>query len=470
MNPLLGLAALGAGSLLLAACTALLDIEEAHIDPALSGQIRGSGCDNMDKPEIEVTDDINTDTTWSCQFDYVLKQIVRVNAGATLGIEAGTTIRAAQGRAPPDYAEPGTLIIARGAKIAAVGSAARPIVFTSTAQPGLRVPGQWGGLILLGKASVNQASATVEGVPTGGEYGGSDDLDSSGTLRYVRIEYAGFALSTGKEINGLTLAGVGRGTVIDHIQVRRVSDDCFEFFGGTVDARYLACQGARDDGFDFDMGYRGRLQFLILQQDGSYSNLDDEMNGIEADNESQVLANPSKPRTEPVIFNMTLCGQGSARPTQDANGKERYGMLWRRGAKGQVRNSLILGFEAGVDIQDPLTSVQIEASAFFENTWGTLRVGNIGYPEQAGGQRQLADDDSGFSETGEYGRDNRDADPRVIDCFTPNAPNFAPSQTLTQYAAQPPDDGFFLPVKYAGAVRDAADTWWNEAWTVWSAQ
>jgi hypothetical protein len=472
---------------LLGGCSAILGIDEAHVDPTFSlvqdaaaaladaggepgSEQPGYSCERADKPEIEVSDDINLTTSWGCEFTYVLKQIVRVNAGATLHIEAGTTIKGVPGRAPPDFLEPGALIIARGAKIEAQGTATRPIVFTSTAQQGFQRPGQWGGLVLLGNAFVNQGTSAVEGVPSGGEYGGTDDADSSGTLRYVRIEYGGFTLSAGKEINGLTLGGVGRGTQIDHVQVRRVADDCFEFFGGCVDAKYLACQGAQDDGFDFDFGYHGRLQFVLHQQSGEYINLDDAMNGVEADNESQALTMPSKPRTEPVIYNMTLCGQGAPTPADDGDIKDRYGMLWRRGANGRVANSLILGFEAGLDIRDPLTSLEIDASAFFGNDWGMLRSGNIAYPEEAGGNGVLADDDGGFNEIGAYTPDNRELDPGVIDCFAQGAPNFAPGQPLTAYAMQPPDDGFFLPVKYVGAVRDSEDGWWREPWTVWSDQ
>ncbi|HEX6240747.1 MAG TPA: hypothetical protein VFZ61_07635, partial [Polyangiales bacterium] len=319
------------------------------------------------KGQIDVSDDINTSATWSCEFDYVLQNIVRINDGATLTIEAGTTVKAVQGKAPPNYVEPGALVVRRGGKIQAVGSATRPIVFTSTAEAGFKAPGQWGGLIVLGNATVNQGVASIEGIPSGGEYGGTDDGDSSGTLRFVRVEYAGFTLGTGKEINGLTLGGVGRGTQIDHVQVRRASDDCFEFFGGSVDAKYLACQGNEDDGFDFDFGYRGRLQFLVHQQDGSYANLDDAMNGVEADNESQALPTPSLPRTEPTIYNMTLCGGGVAAPSGVAGVKDRFGMIWRRNSKGHVHNSLVLGFDAGLDIRDPQTSVEIGSSAFFGN-------------------------------------------------------------------------------------------------------
>jgi hypothetical protein len=432
---------------------------------------RADRCSAATKAQIPVSDDINTSTTWSCEFDYVLQQIVRVNDGATLTIEAGTTVKAVQGRAPPDYVEPGALVVGRGAKLQAVGTPTRPIVFTSNAEAGFKQPGQWGGLILLGNATVNQGTAAVEGIPSGAEYGGSNDADSSGTLRFVRIEYAGFTLSTGKEINGFTLGGVGRGTSIDHVQVRRASDDCFEFFGGAVDAKYLACQGNEDDGFDFDFGYHGRLQFLIHQQDGAYANLDDAMNGIEADNESQALGSPSLPRTEPTIYNMTLCGPGAAAPAGVRGIKDRFGMIWRRNTKGHVHNALVLGFDAGLDIRDLHTEVEIASSAFFRNTWGADPTGNLAYAEEAAVTEGLrANDDNNFDELLSYTPKNLTSDPGVIDCFAKDAPNFAPGLSLTGPALQPPDDGFFLGVRYLGAVRDGSDTWWREPWLVWSAK
>ncbi len=428
-------------------------------------------CAATRKSQILVSDDINTSTTWSCEFDYVLQQIVRVNDGATLTIEAGTTVRAVQGRTPPNYVEPGALIVLRGGKIDAVGTASQPIVFTSNAEPGFKAPGQWGGVILLGNATVNQGTAAVEGIPSGAEYGGTNDGDSSGTLRFVRIEYGGFSLSTGKEINGLTLAGVGRGTTIDHVQVRRVSDDCFEFFGGVVDAKYLTCQSSEDDGFDFDFGYRGRLQFLIHQQDGSFANVDDAMNGIEADNESQALGTPSLPRTEPTIYNLTLCGSGAPTPTGVRGIKERFGMLWRRNAKGHVHNAVVLGFEAGLDIRDAQTDVEISSTVFFRNTWGADGSGNVAYVEDPGVSTGLwANDDAAFDEVARYTPSNLTTDPGIIDCFSKGAPNFAPGLALTSPASQPPQDGFFLGVRYLGAVRDASDTWWQEPWLVWSAE
>src|SRR5262249_41290736 len=156
----------------------------------------------------------------------------------------------------------------------------------------------------------NQGARTVEGVGGVGTeiaYGGNNDEDSSGALKFVRIEYAGFKLSDNNEINGLTLAGVGRGTTLDYIQVRMVLDDCFEFFGGTVNASHLACQYPQDDGLDWDFGYRGKIQFAIVQQD---PNTYDDMNGIEADNGANSTEWKKLPASNPTVFNVTLCGPG----------------------------------------------------------------------------------------------------------------------------------------------------------------
>ena len=135
--------------------------------------------------------------------------------------------------------------------------------------------GDWGGVVILGNAPVNYpgGKGNIEGILTtasGTQYGGADPEDNSGVLRYIRIEYAGVVLSPDNEVNGLTFGGVGRGTKVDHIQVRQALDDCFEFFGGTVDAHHLICQYNQDDGFDTDNGYSGRLQFLVLQQDPAH--------------------------------------------------------------------------------------------------------------------------------------------------------------------------------------------------------
>ena len=216
------------------------------------------------KKIVTLSGDMKTSTTLSAATDYLLQGLVTVKAGTTLTIEKGTVLKGeAQSKA--------ILLVEAGAKIVAEGTEDEPIVFTSQAAPGDRRAGDWGGVVILGNAPVNVpgGKGNIEGIlktVSGTQYGGTDPDDSSGVFRYVRIEYAGVVLAQDNEVNGLTLGGVGRGTKLDHVQVRQALDDCFEFFGGTVDAKYLACQGNEDDGFDWDNGYSGRLQFLVLQQ------------------------------------------------------------------------------------------------------------------------------------------------------------------------------------------------------------
>jgi hypothetical protein len=195
-----------------------------------------------------LTGTINTTTTLTSDKVWTLKGYVYVTDGAKLIIQPGTTIIS-------DIAEKGALIIERGAQILAEGTSVKPIVFTSGKAVGERTPGDWGGVVLLGRATTNRTSEpTIEG-GIGRPYGGTNDLDNSGILRYVRIEYAGIAAMPNSEINALTLGGVGSGTIIENVQTIYANDDAFEFFGGTVNAKNLYAFATADDDFDFDFGY-----------------------------------------------------------------------------------------------------------------------------------------------------------------------------------------------------------------------
>jgi len=227
-----------------------------------------------------------------------------VKPGAVLTIEKGTKIMG-------DSASKAILLVEAGAKIVAEGTADEPIVFTSQAAEGVRRAGDWGGLVLLGKAPVNYpgGKGNIEGIlktVSGTEFGGTDADDNSGVLKYVRVEYAGVVLSPDNEVNGITFGGVGRGTTVEYVQVRHALDDCFEFFGGTVNAKHLVCQYNQDDGFDFDNGFSGKLQFLVLQQDPNHPGED---NGFESDNDAQGSANA--PLTNPTVFNATICAKNA---------------------------------------------------------------------------------------------------------------------------------------------------------------
>ncbi len=270
--------------------------------------VPGKGaCDAQNKPLVELTGDIDDDARLTCDKSYLLKFNVVVRPGSTLTIDPGTTIFG-------DEATRGLLVVQPGAKIVARGTREAPIVFTSENPPEKAKPGDWGGVIVLGKAPINllgvdgkRARGKVEGLTHDGDYGGAEANDSSGVLEHVRIEYSGTELGPNNEVNGLTLAGVGRGTSIDHVQIRYPADDCFEFFGGTADAKHLICQHPGDDGIDWDYGYTGRIQFAVVEQ---HPRDEHDGHGIEGDNDPNGSRN--EPRSAPVLSNITLCGRGRA--------------------------------------------------------------------------------------------------------------------------------------------------------------
>jgi hypothetical protein len=228
--------------------------------------------------------DITTNTTWTAANVYLLNGWVYVKAGATLTIEPGTIIRG-------DKTNKGALIIEKGATINANGTASNPIIFTSNQAAGSRDYGDWGGIIILGNAVINVTggSATIEG-GVGSTYGGTNDADNSGIFRYVRIEFPGIAFTTNNEINGLTMGGVGSATQIDHIQVSYSGDDSFEWYGGTVNAKYLITFRGWDDDFDTDFGYRGKVQFAVSLRDKNIADVSGS-NGFESDNDGSGSTN-----------------------------------------------------------------------------------------------------------------------------------------------------------------------------------
>ncbi|HEU4535802.1 MAG TPA: hypothetical protein VFS00_16865, partial [Polyangiaceae bacterium] len=440
-------------------------------DPAQAGA-GGSGdpalCDRADKEVEELTGDISRNRTLFCSKDYVLSGYVKVLDGVTLTIQPGTRLR---GRGSVGTTQPpGTLLVLPGGKLEANGRADAPIVFTSASETPAR--GDWGGVALLGNAPINRKDE--QGMPLLGEldgvvepitYGGLDRDDSSGILKYVRIEYAGLSLALGSELNGLTLAGVGRGTVIDYVQVRETVDDCFAFSGGNVDAKHLICQRAGDDGFDLEQGYAGRLQFLVMQQDLQAG--DFLPNGIEAENDENLL--PSEPFTEPRVYNATLCGRGP----QSTKDLEHYGVLLRQGTKGHFFNLIVSGFDAGLDIGDGPTvaninegSLELGSSLFFENL-----TADVAHNESSGGADELEDDDEGFNENTwvDGGTGNSTVRPAAfVDCFDPKALRLRPTGAIAQGAATPPNDGFFdASATYYGAFRDESDNWAAGPWVVW---
>ncbi len=292
-----------------------------------------------------VSADITSNTTWSGVVKLMNKVYVKNNA--TLTIAPGTIIRG-------DKLTQGTLIITRGAKIMADGTAVNPIIFTSNEAVGARNEGDWGGLVLLGLAKNNQPGgvANIEGIvpTTDSQYGGNFDNDNSGTLRYVRVEFAGIALEPNKEINGITFGSVGSGTIVDYVQVTYSGDDSFEWFGGTVNCKHLIAYRGLDDDFDCDFGFRGKVQFALSIRDKDLSDAPGDSNAFECDNDA--AGSTATPKTRPIFSNVTLVGpKGNGTTALPAGEKFEKAFRLRRNSAVSVLNSLVTGWEKGLSIE-----------------------------------------------------------------------------------------------------------------------
>ncbi len=292
-----------------------------------------------------VSADITTNTTWSGVVKLMNKIYVKNNA--TLTIAPGTIIRG-------DKLTQGSLIITRGAKIMADGTAANPIVFTSNEAVGARNEGDWGGLVLLGLAKNNQPGgvANIEGIvpTTDTQYGGNFDNDNSGILRYVRVEFAGIALEPNKEINGITFGSVGNLTTVDYVQVSFSGDDSFEWFGGTVNCKHLIAYRGLDDDFDCDFGFRGKVQFALSIRDKDLYDAPGDSNAFECDNDA--AGSTATPKTRPIFSNVTLVGpKGNGSTALPTGEKFEKAFRLRRNSAVSVLNSLVTGWEKGLSIE-----------------------------------------------------------------------------------------------------------------------
>lgn len=309
-----------------------------------------------------VSTDITSNTTWSGIV--LLQNKVYVKNGATLTILPGTIIRG-------DKDTQGTLIITKGSKIMAEGTQASPIVFTSNEAVGNRAEGDWGGVVILGKAVNNQPGgiANIEGIaPTADtEFGGTDDNDNSGKLKYIRIEFAGIALQPNKEINGITFGSVGKQTEVDFVQVSFSGDDSFEWFGGTVDAKHLIAYRGLDDDFDTDFGYRGRVQFGLIIRDKDLSDAPGDSNAFESDNDA--TGSNAQPLTAAVFSNITIVGpKGDGTIALPTGEKFEKSFRIRRNSAISVFNSITTGWEKGLSIEGASTEDNIAGdTSFFAN-------------------------------------------------------------------------------------------------------
>lgn len=281
-----------------------------------------------------LTGNINQTITLTSDKVWTLKGYVYVTDGAKIIIQPGTTIVS-------DIAEKGALCIERGAQIIAEGTASKPIIFTSGKNAGERSPGDWGGVVILGRATTNRSSEpTIEG-GIGRPYGGTNDADNSGILKYVRIEYAGIAALPNSEINALTLGAVGSGTILENIQTVYANDDAFEFFGGTVNGKNLYAFATADDDYDFDFGYRGSVTNSVSKRDPQFVDNGDAGNGVECDNDG--TGSSAQPFTHPKLSGMILIGPFDIASLANHN----LGLRWRRATQFTITDSKILGYQKG---------------------------------------------------------------------------------------------------------------------------
>jgi hypothetical protein len=396
----------------------------------------------------------NSDTTW------ILDGFVFVNSGQTLTIEPGTVIKGRSGQG----ANASALIVARGGKIMAAGTATSPIIFTSefddVTDPGdiqIGQRGLWGGVILLGEARINTAAGQgqIEGIPSTeprGAYGGSDDADDSGILRYVSIRYGGTDIGEGNEINGLTMGAVGSGTTIDHIEVFYNNDDGFEWFGGTVNTKYLVSAFNGDDCFDYDEGFRGKGQFWLSIQTGTDGDRAGEHDG-------GTEPEDGTPYAIPVISNVTYIGSGSA-----SSNSSNMVFKIRDNAGGKYYNSIFTEFGGeGVDVED-LASGE-DSRARLEG--GDLVLSNnIWYGFGAG--PNLADFvKQDFVRTHLLGNDNDIIDPQLAGTSRTNNGGLNPRPNAAGPAANGAtslSDAFFDNVAYYGAFATSGSLW-TDGWT-----
>jgi hypothetical protein len=332
-----------------------------------TGSVRETSVTNGDITinACEITGNITSDTEIAANAGVIITgpTFVGLDDGAaggsgtpvTLTIGAGATLFGAAGS---DY-----LVVSRGSSIDAVGTSDAPIVFTSRSDVEGTVGefdrGQWGGLILNGRAPIN---ACIDGTAVGGSvdceksgegssglFGGDDPADSSGTLRYVQVRYAGFLINNEDELNGIAFQGVGSNTDVEYIQVHNNADDGIEMFGGAVDLRHIVLTGNADDSMDYTDGWQGRAQYVLVRQSG-----DDADQGFEFDNRSS--NNTLLPRSNPTISNFTLIGERGAAESD-------IGMLIRAGTAGELYNGIVVDFgEDCLDVDDTETFNRIGAS------------------------------------------------------------------------------------------------------------
>lgn len=313
------------------------------------------------KKSVELSGSLSTQTLDAAK-RYLLKGTVTIADGVTLTVPAGTILMG-------EKKSKGTLLVLKGGKLMAEGTEAKPIVFTSNQAPGERDKGDWGGIVLLGKANCNQNNPAIEGISPSANFGtfqsSTNDNDNSGTLKYVRIEYAGIALTPNNETNSLTMGAVGNGTTIKYVQVSYGGDDGFEWFGGTVECSNLISYGTWDDDFDCDFGYSGKVQYALAVRD-PFSADQSGSNGFEVDNDAG--GNPTTPKTAAVFSNVTILGPSYDSSSKSSfSGNYQHALHLRRNSELSIFNSVIAGFPIGLNLDGTLSNYTSGAGVLDNN-------------------------------------------------------------------------------------------------------
>jgi hypothetical protein len=435
--------------------------------------IQNGGNGNGDTENLILSGKITSSLTLKANKIYKLRGLVYVTNGATLTIEPGTKI---VGEADKN----GALIITKGSKIMAEGTAANPIIFTSEKPSPKR--GDWAGVVILGNAPTNASFGGANGVgeiegginnSEGlGLYGGNNAADNSGVLKYVRIEYAGYAFLPDKEINGLTFGGVGNGTTVDYVEVAYANDDSFEWFGGTVNCSHLISYKGLDDDFDTDNGFSGNVQFGIAVRDSQVADVSGS-NAFESDNDAN--GSTLTPQTSATFSNMTIIGPINSAAPGSINALFQNALQIRRNSSISVFNSVFTGFPVGLFIDAtkgaPTDNNIVGNKLFFENNVlaGNTTPLKFGPSTSTPTTYTLNDLTTWFNAKGNTILAST-ADVKLAGAWAPagTTPNFTPSAgspLLTGGAfTNPKLATWFTQVTYKGAVKDANDTWYA-GWT-----
>ncbi|MBN2531086.1 MAG: hypothetical protein JXR76_32170 [Deltaproteobacteria bacterium] len=367
---------------------------------------------------------------WTKAYTYVLRGGVFVGDDVNetvLTIDPGVTVLG-------EVSTKGMLVVTRGSKIMAAGTVTEPIVFTSSNPVGSRARGDWGGLIINGRATINGCDTPpceASGEGGTGWYGGTNDDDNSGILQYVRVEFAGRLISEDNELNGIAFQGVGRGTVVDNVQVHMNADDGVEFFGGTVSVKHVYLTGIGDDCLDWTDGWRGYAQYILAVQSPDAGD-----QGIEADNNAE--NNALTPIANPILSNVTLLGSGGENSD--------IGMLLREGTKATIHNTIVANFADGcIDMDGDTITHAANGEVIINNS-----IVNCTVNFMEGGDEVPA---TVVSDTWNAGTGNQIG----------NALAGIYSTGIAIGTGAAPANAFFDQVNYVGAVTQEAD--WTAGWT-----